>query len=167
MSAPVDGPLDANCELEGRRRLFRVFVPRAEGIWAPMVHSDCVHNELASLALRTMAPTPPGPEMTDPVVDGLFKDLRLLVKKLNVKRMELSDVAMSYSGMLRRRYLEAFRSLEEDGYLTKHDWKLSGFLKAEKQNPTAKISKPRMINPRSPRYNLLLASYLKDRKSVV
>lgn len=161
MLAPVEGPLLTNCGPEGKRRLFRVFVPQAEGIWSPMVHSDCQHNELASLALRTMAPTPPGPHEYDETTLGLFREMRRMVEKLNVQRMGLLDVAMSYGGALRRRYLEAHRSLDEDGWLTKADWKLSGFLKAEKQNPVAKVSKPRMINPRSPRYNLVLASYLK------
>jgi len=43
----------------------------------------------------------------------------------------------------------------------KADGRLNCFLKAEKVNPLAKFPKPRMIFPRSPRYNLEVASRLK------
>jgi len=56
--------------------------------------------------------------------------------------------------------MEAERSLRVDGPLSKKDYKLSAFCKAEKITLT-KFHKPRMIFPRSPRYNLVLASWLK------
>jgi len=62
--------------------------------------------------------------------------------------------------MLRRRYIEAERSLREDGPLRSSDYHLRAFLKAEKLS-AAKDAKPRMIFPRSPRFNLAVASYLK------
>jgi len=62
--------------------------------------------------------------------------------------------------MLGRRYAEAERSLRLDGRLRSSDYKLRAFLKAEKVS-AAKDAKPRMIFPRSPRYNLSLASWLK------
>jgi hypothetical protein len=89
-----------------------------------------------------------------------FKELRVLVKRKNVGRWTLRQVVDSYTGRLRRRYEQALTSLEDDP-LGDDDAKLSGFLKGEKFNPTQKLSKPRLINPRSPRYNLVLASYLK------
>jgi hypothetical protein len=61
---------------------------------------------------------------------------------------------------MRRRYLEAERSLLVEGPLVKKDWKLAAFLKAEKCG-AGKDAKPRLIFPRSPRYNLVLASWLK------
>jgi len=61
---------------------------------------------------------------------------------------------------MRRRYLEAERSLRVDGPLSRADWTLSAFLKADKIN-LKKFHKPRMIFPRSPRFNLELASRLK------
>jgi len=51
-------------------------------------------------------------------------------------------------------------SLEDEG-LGLDDAVLKAFLKGEKFNPSLKVSKPRLICPRSPRYNLVLASYLK------
>nr|QDH87447.1 MAG: RNA-dependent RNA polymerase [Riboviria sp.] len=47
-----------------------------------------------------------------------------------------------------------------DGPLRSSDVKLRAFLKAEKRRPDS-LAKPRMIFPRSPRYNLVLASWLK------
>jgi len=61
---------------------------------------------------------------------------------------------------MRRRYLEAERSLMLDGPLSSSDYKLRAFLKAEKRH-IGSLAKPRMIFPRSPRYNLCLASWLK------
>jgi len=149
--------------------MYRCFVPVLEGLWAPAVHSNCRHNEMAALVLRTMGRTPDDPKpctkggnpwASVPVVHEYFKSLRVLVKRKNVDRMSFEAVIAGYSGALARRYKEALVKLKDEG-LSKHDYLLSGFLKGEKFNPLAKVSKPRMINPRSPKYNLVLASYLK------
>jgi hypothetical protein len=95
--------------------------------------------------------------------EGLLKNLRNLATLLKVKqvtRMPTRRVVEGYTGRLRRRYEIAAASLISDE-LGADDFRLSAFLKGEKFNPSAKISKPRMINPRSPRYNLVLATYLK------
>lgn len=70
------------------------------------------------------------------------------------------DTALSYDGAMARRYIDAERSLRQEGPLRWKDAYLRAFLKAEKIG-VGKFSKPRMIFPRSPRYNLCLASYLK------
>jgi len=67
---------------------------------------------------------------------------------------------MSYSGALRRRYIEAARSLADDGLSGFNDYYLRAFLKAEKNRVPSKMAKPRLIFPRSPRFNLELASRL-------
>jgi hypothetical protein len=64
---------------------------------------------------------------------------------------------------MRRRYLDAERSLRFDSF-SRRDAVLRSFLKAEKTT-AAKDAKPRMIFPRSPRYNLVLASWLKPFES--
>lgn len=71
------------------------------------------------------------------------------------------ETALSYSGSLRRRYIEAARSLESDGLSGFHDYFLRAFLKSEKNRSPGKMAKPRLIFPRSPRFNLELASRLK------
>jgi len=74
--------------------------------------------------------------------------------------MGLYETAMSYQGRLRKRYLEAYRSLMEEGPVSVRDSFIKGFLKAEKRAED-NVAKPRMIFPRDPRYNLALASFLK------
>jgi hypothetical protein len=50
--------------------------------------------------------------------------------------------------------------LSEDGPISSSDVRIRAFLKAEKRQ-IGNVAKPRMIYPRSPRYNLHLASWLK------
>lgn len=145
--------------VEGKRMMYRCWVPAIDGLWAAGVHSNCLHNEEAALRMRTLGPTPEEP--VNPDFETTFKRLGLLLVKCQVERMTLEEVVSTYSGRLRRRYQEAMESLDIEPDLSKYDRRLSAFLKAEKFNPLQKRSKPRMIMCRSPRFNLLLASYLK------
>lgn len=71
--------------------------------------------------------------------------------------LTLREVVKCYTGAKRRIYENALRSLMRTN-LNKSDAKLKPFTKFEKQD----LSKaPRIINPRSPRYNLVLGKYLK------
>lgn len=90
-----------------------------------------------------------------------FATLRRLARAYPDGTWSHLRTALSYEGRLRRRYLEAERSLRVDGPVRARDWYLKPFLKAEKFNGGAKAAKPRMIFPRSPRYNLALGSRLK------
>jgi len=78
----------------------------------------------------------------------------------NVPRLPVltrQQVVDSYHGPKRRTYQRALESLSRDP-LTERDAALSAFIKYEKQD----VQKaPRIICPRSPRYNLHLARYLK------
>jgi hypothetical protein len=131
-----------------------------EGCWAPSVHANCNHNEVAALLKRSLAPTPlADPSCRDPVL-SVFKILRALARRWGGSRWSYLETAQSYSGALRRRYIDAERSLRVDGPVSHRDALLGAFLKAEKFG-YKKYGKPRMIFPRSPRYNLALASFLK------
>ncbi|QKN84402.1 RNA dependent RNA polymerase [Rice Tombus-like virus 2] len=140
--------------------MYRVYVPEVEGVWAPAVHANCEHNEAAAMKLRTLGPTPDDPVAFPQEVLDEFAHLRLLVKRFNLQKWSLAQTASTYTGRLRRRYEEALVSLRDE-WLQPRDFKLEAFLKGEKFDPTKKVSKPRMICPRSSRYNLVLASYLK------
>lgn len=75
----------------------------------------------------------------------------------NLPKMSRQQVVDAYAGPKKRVYEQALRSLLVDP-LEEKDSYLSSFVKFEKQD----ISKaPRGINPRSARYNLELARYLK------
>lgn len=68
-----------------------------------------------------------------------------------------SEVVLMYSGRKRTIYQQAHESLCVDP-LTKRDSRLNMFIKFEKQKLTGA---PRVIQPRSVRYNLRLGTYLK------
>lgn len=67
------------------------------------------------------------------------------------------EVAMAYTGPKRKLYLEAERKYWTDG-VKRMDAILHSFVKFEKTNL---LKAPRVINPRSPVYNLALGRYLK------
>ncbi|QJT73736.1 RNA-dependent RNA polymerase [Botrytis cinerea umbra-like virus 1] len=148
------------CGDEVKTRMYRCFVPAVPGVWAASAHSNCVHNELAAMQLRTMGITP-----ADPVgLHDMKRSMRRIsnmMRKMQLQRWSLERVVNSYQGAMKRRYQEALESFNTAPELSKYDCRLSAFLKIEKFNSQAKISKPRMINCRSSRFNLLLASYLK------
>lgn len=74
-----------------------------------------------------------------------------------IPRASRQQVVDAYTGRKHTVYSKALESLARDP-LTQRDARLTSFVKFEKQD----IGKaPRVINPRSPRYNLELARYLK------
>lgn len=71
--------------------------------------------------------------------------------------MTSTQVVNSYHGYKRRVYQNAYESVQQDP-VTERDSRLTSFVKFEKQD----VDKaPRVINPRSARYNLRLGKYLK------
>lgn len=82
---------------------------------------------------------------------------RVLEEMPSLPRMTLRETVSLYKGGKRKLYEHALRSLSERP-LSKRDSELTAFVKFEKQNV---IKAPRIICPRAPRYNLVLASYLK------
>lgn len=154
----------AGCDPRCRRRMVTAWIPEVHtipGVWVPSVHAACNHNEYVALMKRTLAPTPEPAESCLARLADVFRRLRAVARRYGGERWSYLETAQSYTGALRRRYLEAERSLRVDGPLTARDVHLRAFLKAEKFNRYSKFQKPRMIFPRSPRYNLVLASRLK------
>jgi hypothetical protein len=143
------------------RRRMRTALTTPVALWVPGVHAVCPHNEIAALVKRSLGPVPP--QVFEPLGRAVCTEvcrLRRFVRLYDQGKWTHLQTALSYSGALQRRYIEAERSLREDGPVTNTDVFLRPFLKAEKVN--GKLGpKPRMIYPRSPRYNLSLASRLK------
>jgi len=85
-----------------------------------------------------------------------FRD-GVLSRMVRCPRASRQQVVDAYTGRKRMVYTKAHESLDRDPLQSK-DARLSSFVKFEKQD----VGKaPRVINPRSPRYNLELARYLK------
>jgi len=144
-----------------KRKMRVAWTSGLEGTWVPGVHSNCPCNERAALLYRVLGPLPwPDDRPVGPAFSRTFRSLRILAGRYCGYKWSYLETAQSYTGAMRRRYLEAERSLREDGPLSSRDARLDAFLKAEKIN-LDKFHKPRMIFPRSPRYNLVLASWLK------
>lgn len=132
------------------------------GAFVPVCNRPCPHNEVTALAMRSMGPVPA--QVFKPVSARsavVWRELRLFARRYRDGAWSWRETAESYSGTLRRRYLEAERSLREDGLSGYQDWTIRAFLKTEKNRVAGRAMKPRLIYPRSPRYNLELASRLK------
>jgi hypothetical protein len=159
--ASLEAKSDVVCDHRRRRQMWVAWRSGLPGTWTPGVHANCGHNERAALLMRSLAPNPlPDGARLGAEFRAVFGRLRGLARAYCGTAWSYLETAESYSGRLRRRYLEAERSLRVDGPLGPADTLLRAFLKAEKLS-VAKFQKPRMIFPRSPRYNLVLASWLK------
>jgi len=85
-----------------------------------------------------------------------FRD-RVMAEMPHLPRLSSKECVATWSGQKRKLYEAAELSLVKDPVCV-DDARLHSFVKFEKQN----LDKaPRIINPRSPRYNLELARYLK------
>jgi len=149
--------------------MYRCYTPMVSGVWLPQVHRSCAHNAIRGLLLRTLGrhprPSKLGSEM--------FSKAARLLKSVLTSRIDgyvpwsLEQTVESYRcGRLRKRYEEALQSLRVDGLAEPRDARVAAFVKAEKL-ARYKVSKPRIIMGRAPRYNLELASYLKPLEHLV
>jgi len=97
--------------------------------------------------------------------DGAFRTkwlkqfrVRCLSNMPHLPRLTLTQAVSLFPAQKRKVYEKALDTFASKGDVTEKDAQLSSFVKFEKQD----VSKaPRVINPRSPRYNLKLATYLK------
>lgn len=131
------------------------------------VHADCLKNLTRGIAERVLyvrrgeeLGKPPQPKT------NVFKRLnsvrsRLLRNAPPTPVVELDDYPALYHGRKRRVYQRAVDSLKTRG-LTVSDSYVSVFVKAEKVNFSKKVDPaPRVIQPRSPRYNVGVGRFLK------
>jgi len=123
-----------------------------------------VCNEIVSARNRVLGKVPL------PTDDGL-RDLRKTAIRMAGGRClepwSLERVVESFSGARKRIYENAYRSLKTCAVWEK-DAYIKAFVKGEKINPEAKVNPdPRMIQSRSPRYNLMVAQYLRPIEHVI
>jgi len=130
------GVFNSNVDNIERAFVERYFLCKENGVFRPAF-------EVSSRAYKT--------DSLNAFRDSVLSHVRHLPV---LTRQQVVD---SYHGPKRRTYLAALESLARDA-LSERDAALSAFIKYEKQD----VQKaPRIICPRSPRYNLHLARYLK------
>jgi hypothetical protein len=147
---------------DSRRQMRTGWRSNLPKTFVPVVHRCCPHNELAALVLRAMGQIPQQVFGRLPARTlRCWRQLQRFCARYDDGAWSHLETAESYAGALRRRYVEAARSLADDGLSGFKDYYLRPFLKAEKNRVPSKMAKPRLIYPRSPRFNLELASRLK------
>nr|WPV63071.1 MAG: RNA-dependent RNA polymerase [Wufeng shrew nodamuvirus 1] len=146
------------CQSE-RRQMVMVRWPEMFEIWKLATHRNCIHNELRSLRGRVLFQTP------DPHLPAL--------KLVEVQAMALADMIPSpamfpdfhtlisfFPSSKRRLYRREAISLSS-AFLQPKDAHISAFVKSEKLKIYAKDGDPRMIQARSPRFNLVFGLFTK------
>lgn len=149
--------------LDNRRKMYQILDPfdgPTAGTWRCQVHRGCVHNELTGLYGRVLGDVP---EPTVPGIDSLRKGLRrigsMMRSRRTFTRLEYATILENYSGAKRTRYERAAEELLCEP-VCKRDARITAFVKAEKRKESDEKD-PRMIQFRTPKYNLELATYLK------
>lgn len=132
------------------------------------VHNNSINNLSRAVLERVfLVKTPSGFGRPPQAVHGVFDD-RLSLFKSNLRRrvtpttpISLQEFADSYEGRKHTLYCKAVQSLTLSDVVLKDSY-VQAFVKAEKINLSAKINPaPRVIQPRSPRYNASLGVYIK------
>lgn len=158
--------VDAGRVVRLRERCVRYLAGFGTGV-SFGVHADNLKNMTRGIVERVLyvrrdgrLARPPQPKV------GVFSRLgsireRLLRKTPPTPVVDRDDFPALYHGRKRVTYQNAVDSLKTRG-LTVRDSYVDTFLKAEKINFTAKVDPaPRVIQPRSPRYNVEVGRYLK------
>jgi len=131
------------------------------------VHENSLNNLIRGITERVLRVSsgeglrvPPQPKR------DVFKRLdsirsRLIRKSPPTPVVDREDYPLLYTGRKRGIYQRAVDSLQQGAIAASDSW-VSTFIKAEKVNFTSKVDPaPRVIQPRSPRYNVEVGRYLK------
>jgi len=129
------------------------------------VYESCPRNELVGLQMRHLV------ELDDPVVlpevrssfVSLAKQIRRMMGQPTVK--DKRKIVNSYTGGKKKVYERALQELEDYG-LDHRDTQISAFVKIDKMLFEGK-SKPRIIQARSPKFNLEIGQYIKPIEKLV
>lgn len=125
--------------------------------WKVWTHEGCVHNEVRSLGGRVLRQVPPPhPE----AITSLSLQTTKLAKSLPsiVSPVEMDLLIGWFPQHKRALYSRELVSLSNYG-LTKNDRRIGAFVKNEKLLIEEKDADPRMIQARTPRFNLELGQF--------
>lgn len=131
------------------------------------MHNSSVPNILRGLLERVMKLRKADGTLEDPPHPdhelfnrNLFPEMQHLLSYPKLKPFTIQSVLDLWNGSKRKVYDRAYASLLVQP-LTRKDGYLKTFVKCEKIDGSKADPVPRVIQPRSPRYNLELAAYLK------
>lgn len=144
---------------EHKRRLYRVAVPRAPGVYQPVVHYDCIHNQIRAVHNRVCGVVP---KPTREGVAVLRKFAEEIGRTLPPTCAEdIYALAKRHTGAKARRYRDAADAYCVEG-LFPRDSHIKMFVKPERMDPSAKVDPdPRAIQFRGAKYCVVLASFLR------
>jgi hypothetical protein len=150
-----------------RRRLGAVFGP----IFSDkryFIHNGSLQNTVRGLVERVFRVRdksdnfipPPAPKSEKHYRKMLLPEMNMLLDHPKLRPLTTRSVLNLWHGSKLAVYTQAYKSLLVRG-LTRRDAFLKTFVKCEKIDASKDDPAPRVIQPRSPRYNLELAAYLK------
>jgi len=148
------------------RALYLPWQPPIAACWPVETHLNCSHNELHGLVDRHLCAVPLMEPAGHTLLEKGFKLLRSLIRG-RPHVMQKKEVINHYVGKKRTVYQNAALSLQQTPLETR-DVRVESFVKAEKWNLFMKGHKaPRMIQARSPRFNLAIAKYHKPVEDLI
>lgn len=147
---------------------------RMGGVYGPilsdkryLIHNGSLANVTRGLVERVFRVRDSSGQFVPPPVPSekhyrrmLLPEMMALVSHPKLRPMTTESVLNLWHGSKLAVYTRAFESLKVSG-LTRRDAFLKTFVKCEKIDASKDDPAPRVIQPRSPRYNLELAAYLK------
>jgi hypothetical protein len=142
-----------------KRKYIRLAFAPIPGLWTPVIHHNCVGNQIIGVTNRVLGAVP---QPTKSAIALLMKYAISLGKRLpNVLPEELGRFALEYNGAKRLKYLAAAEEVKKFGIRPK-DANITMFIKPDRINPNEKRNPdPRAIQFRDPRYCVAIAAYLK------
>lgn len=133
--------------------------PPIPGLWTPIVHCNCIGNQIVAVRNRVISPIPAPAAHRIESMRNVARSIAARFPK--VYPQELGEFALEYSGAKRQKYLQAAEDVRAFG-LTKHDYDITLFVKPDRLNPVLKRNPdPRPIQFRKPKYCVMIAKYIK------
>lgn len=175
-AGPVLAPPDSRCKVTKRRGVLRErkihMLDHIGGHNEFVVMNASVHNSYRAVMERVFnvkdkltgvqrSPIRPDAKILAVLMDPSTRAFTRTITK--IYPVDHSQVPMFYTGRKRAIYIKALEDFRAKG-VCKKDAKLKAFVKAEAYNASTKLFDaivPRLIQPRSVVYNLVVARYLK------
>lgn len=141
------------------RRLIRVAVPSHKGAFQPIIHHNCIHNQLVAVRNRVVGVVPKPSSYGNQLLLDAAKTIARLIPATTAH--SIYEMPNRHSGAKRERYLVAADDYIHRG-VKRSDSFCKMFVKAERLDPNAKVNPdPRAIQYRGAVYCVAFAKYLR------